>query len=169
MHFRAAREYIDDALHNLSMATGLKRSHVDVAAAVVAAAVVMMLLFVAGGHTWRSAALLCAGPFYPILLLVRQIITGPSEREVAVWKNYFLYVLLASLHQLLPICWWVPFNVQFAVTLFLVHFEGAATLFDWFLKAYFEPAEACTALVKTARKVRRRVSCRFSLTPPRRS
>ena len=48
-------------------------------------------------------------------------------------------------------------------------FEGAAALFDFFLKAYFEPAEACTALVKTARKVRRRVSCRFSLTPPRRS
>ena len=58
---------------------------------------------------------------------------------------------------------------QFAVTLFLVHFEGAATLFDFFLKAYFAPAEACTALVKTARKVRRRVSCRFSPTPPRRS
>ena len=152
MHFRAAREYIDDALHNLSMATGLRRSHVDVAAAVVAAAVVMMLLFVAGGHTWRSAALLCAGPDYGFLLLVRQIITGPSERDVAVWKNYFLYVLLASLHQLLPICWWVPFNVQFAATLFLVHFEGAAALFDFFLKAYFEPAEACTAIVRTAKK-----------------
>ena len=54
-------------------------------------------------------------------------------------------------------------------TLFLVHFGGAAALFDFFLKAYFEPAEACTALVKTARKVRRRVSCRFSPTPPRRS
>ena len=67
------------------------------------------------------------------------------------------------------ICYWVPFNVQFAATLFLVHFEGAAALFDFFLKAYFEPAEACTALVKTARKVRRRVSCRFSPTPPRRS
>ena len=50
-----------------------------------------------------------------------------------------------------------------------MHFEGAAALFDFFLKAYFEPAAACTALVKTARKVRRRVSCRFSLTPPRRS
>ena len=50
-----------------------------------------------------------------------------------------------------------------------MHFEGAAALFDFFLKAYFEPAEACTALVKTARKVRRRVSCRFSPTPPRRS
>ena len=48
-----------------------------------------------------------------------------------------------------------------------MHFEGAAALFDFFLKAYFEPAAACTALVKTARKVRRRVSCRFS--PTRRS
>ena len=80
-----------------------------------------------------------------------------------------LYFVLASLHQLVPVCWWVPFNVQFAATLVLVHFGGAATLFDFFLKAYFEPAEACTALVKTARKVRRRVSCRFSPTPPRRS
>ena len=62
---------------------------------------------------------------------------------------------------------WVPFNVQFAATLLLVHFEGAAALFDFFLKAYFEPTEACTALVKTARKVRRRVSCRFSPTPRR--
>jgi hypothetical protein len=70
---------------------------------------------------------------------------------------------------LVPICWWAPFNVELAVTVFLVHFEGAATLFDFFLKAYFEPAVACTALVKTARKVRRRVSCRFSPTPPRRS
>ena len=48
-----------------------------------------------------------------------------------------------------------------------MHFGGAAKLFDWFLKAYFAPAEACTALVKTARKVRRRVSCRFSPTPRR--
>ena len=48
-----------------------------------------------------------------------------------------------------------------------MHFEGAATLFDFFLTAYFAPAEACTALVKTARKVRRRVSCRFSPTPMR--
>ena len=84
-------------------------------------------------------------------------------------KNLLLYFVLASLHNLLPICYWVPFNVQFAATLFLVHFEGAAALFDFFLKAYFEPAEACTALVKTARKVRRRVSCRFSPTPRRSS
>ena len=42
--------------------------------------------------------------------------------------------------------------MQFAATLFLVHFEGAAALFDWFLKAYFEPAAACTALVRTAKK-----------------
>ena len=63
-----------------------------------------------------------------------------------------LYFVLASLHQLVPVCWWVPFNVQFAATLFLVHFEGAATLFDWFLKAYFAPAEACTAIVRTAKK-----------------
>ena len=46
----------------------------------------------------------------------------------------------------------MPFIIEFAVTLFLVHYEGAATLFDFFLKAYFAPAEACTALVKTARK-----------------
>ena len=59
--------------------------------------------------------------------------------------------------------------MQFAATLFLVHFEGAAALFDFFLKAYFEPAEACTAIVRTAKKVRRRVSCRFSLTPRRSS
>ena len=123
-------------------------------------------------------------------------------KAAAARKNLLLYFVLASLHQLAPVCWWVPFNVeprvetkfhgensmadwcarrggdepltlstqlQFAATLFLVHFEGAATLFDFFLKAYFEPAEACTALVKTARKVRRRVSCRFSPTPPRRS
>ena len=80
-----------------------------------------------------------------------------------------LYFVLASLHQLLPICYWVPFNVQFAATLFLVHFEGAAALFDFFLKAYFEPAAACTAIVRTAKKVRRRVSCRFSPTPRRSS
>ena len=67
-------------------------------------------------------------------------------------KNLLLYFVLASLHQLAPVCWWVPFNVQFAATLFLVHFEGAAALFDFFLKAYFEPAAACTALVRTAKK-----------------
>ena len=78
-----------------------------------------------------------------------------------------MIIVLASLHQLVPICYWTPFNVQFAATLVLVHFEGAATLFDFLLKAYFEPAEACTAIVKTARKVRRRVSCRFSPTPRR--
>ena len=49
---------------------GLKRAHVDVAAAVVAAAVVMMLCFVACGHTWRSAALLCVGQYYPMLLII---------------------------------------------------------------------------------------------------
>ena len=43
-------------------------------------------------------------------------------------------------------------NLQFAATLFLVHFEGAAALFDFFLKAYFAPAEACTAIVRTAKK-----------------
>jgi hypothetical protein len=37
-------------------------------------------------------------------------------------------------------------------TLFLVHFGGAAALFDFFLKAYFAPAEACTAIVRTAKK-----------------
>ena len=80
-----------------------------------------------------------------------------------------MIIVLASLHQLVPICYWTPFNVQFAATLFLVHFEGAAALFDFFLKAYFEPDQVCTALVKTARKVRRRVSCRFSPTPRRSS
>ena len=84
-------------------------------------------------------------------------------------KNLLLYFVLASLHQLVPICWWAPFNVELAVTVFLVHVEGAATLFDFFLKAYFEPDQVCTALVKTARKVRRRVSCRFSPTPRRSS
>ena len=135
---------------------------------------------------------------YPILLAANAC---SDDKAAAARKNLLLYFVLASLHRLAPVCWWVPFNVeprveikfhgenggllrarrggdepltlstqlQFAATLFLVHFEGAATLFDFFLKAYFEPAEACTALVKTARKVRRRVSCRFSPTPPRRS
>ena len=92
-----------------------------------------------------------------------------DDKAAAARKNLLLYFVLASLHQLVPICYWTPFNVQFAATLFLVHFEGAAALFDFFLKAYFEPAAACTAIVKTARKVRRRVSCRFSPTPRRSS
>ena len=151
-----AREKIDDALDNLYVATGVKRAH-------VAAAVVAMPCFVA---SWRSAALVCVGTLYPILLAANAC---SDDKAAAARKNLLLYFVLASLHQLAPVCYWVPFNVQFAATLFLVHFEGAAALFDFFLKAYFEPAEACTALVKTARKVRRRVSCRFSPTPPRRS
>ena len=75
-----------------------------------------------------------------------------DDKAAAARKNLLLYFVLASLHQLVPICYWTPFNVQFAATLFLVHFEGAATLFDFFLKAYFEPAEACTAIVRTAKK-----------------
>ena len=151
-----AREKIDDALDNLYVATGVKRAH-------VAAAVVAMPCFVA---SWRSAALVCVGTLYPILLAANAC---SDDKAAAARKNLLLYFVLASLHQLTPVCYWVPFNVQFAATLFLVHFEGAAALFDFFLKVYFAPAEACTALVKTARKVRRRVSCRFSLTPPRRS
>ena len=138
------------------MATGVKRAH-------VAAAVVAMPCFVA---SWRSAALMCVGTLYPVLLAAHAC---SDDKAAAARKNLLLYFVLASLHQLAPVCYWVPFNVQFAATLFLVHFEGAAALFDFFLKAYFEPAQACTALVRTAKKVRRRVSCRFSLTPPRRS
>ena len=142
--------------------------------------------------SWRSTALMCVGTLYPILLAANAC---SDDKAAAARKNLLLYFVLASLHQLTPVCYWVPFNVQFAATLFLVHFEGAAALFDFFLKAYFEPAEACTAIVRTAKKatlgvlsydrsrrwrdagpypsihaqVRRRVSCRFSLTPPRRS
>ena len=129
----------------------------------MAAAVVAMPCFVA---SWRSAALMCVGTLYPILLAAHACAANDRAANLA-RKNLLLYFVLASLHQLVPVCWWVPFNVQFAATLFLVHFEGAAALFDFFLKAYFEPAAACTALVKTARKVRRRVSCRFSPTPRR--
>jgi hypothetical protein len=49
----------------------------------------------------------------------------------------------------------------------LVHFQGAAAIFDLALAGYFAHQETCTALVKMARKVRRRVSCRFSPTPTR--
>ena len=134
-----AREKIDDALDNLYVATGVKRAH-------VAAAVVAMPCFVA---SWRSAALLCVGTLYPILLAANAC---SDDKAAAARKNLLLYFVLASLHQLAPVCYWVPFNVQFAATLFLVHFEGAATLFDFFLKAYFAPAEACTAIVRTAKK-----------------
>ena len=127
------------ALDNLYVATGVKRAH-------VAAAVVAMPCFVA---SWRSAALTCVGTLYPILLAANAC---SDDKAAAARKNLLLYFVLASLHQLVPVCWWVPFNVQFAATLFLVHFEGAAALFDFFLKAYFEPAEACTAIVRTAKK-----------------
>ena len=134
-----AREKIDDALDNLYVATGVKRAH-------VAAAVVAMPCFVA---SWRSAALVCVGTLYSILLAANAC---SDDKAAAARKNLLLYFVLASLHQLAPVCYWVPFNVQFAATLFLVHFEGAAALFDFFLKAYFEPAEACTAIVRTAKK-----------------
>ena len=123
-----AREKIDDALDNLYVATGVKRAH-------VAAAVVAMPCFVA---SWRSTALMCVGTLYPILLAANAC---SDDKAAAARKNLLLYFVLASLHQLAPVCWWVPFNVQFA-----------ATLFDFFLKAYFEPAEACTAIVRTAKK-----------------
>ena len=106
--------------------------------------------YAGGDHDASQAARLVFGPTEPS--------GGVGERPRAsgeVWPERFCAG---------PLC---DRTLQFAATLLLVHFEGAATLFDWFLKAYFEPAEACTALVKTARKVRRRVSCRFSPTPRR--
>jgi hypothetical protein len=65
------------------VATGVKRAH-------VAAAVVAMPCFVA---SWRSAALLCVGTLYPILLAANAC---SDDKAAADRKNLLLYFVLAS-------------------------------------------------------------------------
>ena len=55
---------------------------------------------------------------------------APSfDDKAAATEEPLLYFVLVSLHQLVPVCWWVPFNVQFAATLFLVHFGAPGGAF----------------------------------------
>ena len=110
-----AREKIDDALDNLYVATGVKRAH-------VAAAVVAMPCFVA---SWRSTALMCVGTLYPILLAANAC---SDDKAAAARKNLLLYFVLASLHQLAPVCYWVPFNVELRVE---IKFHGENSTADW--------------------------------------
>ncbi len=52
---------------------------------------------------------------------------GVAEAAAA-RKNLLLYFVLASLHQLAPVCWWVPFNVELRVE---IKFHGENSTADW--------------------------------------
>ena len=75
-----ARETVDDALDNLYVATGVKRAH-------VAATICAAPLFVA---SWQSAALLCVGMLYPVVLAARSCAAADTDRAAAAdRKNLF--------------------------------------------------------------------------------
>mmetsp|Transcript_3461 Transcript_3461/g.10716 ORF Transcript_3461/g.10716 Transcript_3461/m.10716 type:complete len:375 (+) Transcript_3461:128-1252(+) len=138
-------------------ATGMARAH-------LATVAIALPFFLAA---WRGAALFAVGGAYPLALAAR---AAADDKPAATLdrKNLLVYWLLtaASLwcrstlgFGLLP----PLFSIKMATLVYLVHFRGAGAVFDFALKSYFRPVEeTCTAIVKTAKKVRRRLSCRYS-------
>ena len=68
---------------------------------------------------------MCVGTLYPILLAANAC---SDDKAAADRKNLLLYFVLASLHQLVPICWWVPFNVEPRVE---IKFHGENSTADY--------------------------------------
>jgi hypothetical protein len=128
-----------------------------------------------GAYTaWRTIVLVAVGAGYPLISAARLLAAeAPPAAEL---KNALAYFVLASASlylwatvgvSLLPlpkVLFWLKSLCYFWLA--SPDFRGSYVLFDAFLKpavlSCLSPRETCQALVKTAQKVRRRMSKRMS-------
>lgn len=132
------------------------------------------LPFIALGlvYTWRRLALVALGGVYPAVRTA-QCLLGPSPPkmdDVEQWLSFWV-MAAAALYQPWVFAFLPTFYLKVGVIGWLVAADtcGAKVVWDNALKPvvkpFCAPKETCVALVKTGRKLKRRISTCFSPSP----